>query len=219
MPGYLDRHPRHTRSLAIAIAVHAGLLAAILTVRTVVTSRPPDEPTVFAPIADPPAPPPPVAHPQSDPKQPRQPDRQPRTADLKPDSSTATVGSGDAAGPIPPWTPPPLPPGPPVAVDPVPEPVPVLTAPAIDPRFARDLQPPYPSAMERIEQEGSVTVRVQIGADGRVIDVELVRTDADEFFTATKAWALRKWRFRPATRDGEAVVSWLTKTVQFRIVR
>ncbi|MFZ4745466.1 MAG: energy transducer TonB, partial [Sphingomonas sp.] len=98
-------------------------------------------------------------------------------------------------------------------------PPPVLTSASNDPRFARDLQPPYPPGLERLEIEGSVTVGVQIGSDERVTAVARVKADDPGFFAATRGWALKRWRFKPATRDGEAVVSWLTRTVQFRIVR
>ena len=95
----------------------------------------------------------------------------------------------------------------------------MLTSASNDPRFARDLHPPYPPGLERLEIERSVTVGVQIGIDERVTAVARVKADDPGFFAATRGWALKRWRFKPATRDGEAVVSWLTRTVQFRIVR
>ncbi|MEP6785685.1 MAG: TonB family protein [Sphingomonadales bacterium] len=103
-------------------------------------------------------------------------------------------------------------------VKPQPEPV-VETSAGVDPRFARDLQPPYPPALERMDIEGKVTVRVQIGTDGRVAAVELVRADDPAFFTTTRDQALRRWRFRPAMRDGQPITSWVTKTVVFTIHR
>lgn len=219
--GYLDRNPRHARSLAIAIAAHAGVLALILTFKPTVLQHPFDPPIVIETI-----PLPPIAHPKPDPKP------QPRPSDQRPDphpqpppvpvDTSPPISDPNAVDSFPPPQPtqPPADPGVGTAEPPAQPPVqPVLVGPAIDARYARDLQPPYPPAMERMEQEGSVTVRIQIGRDGRVLDVLLVRTDADDFFTATKAWALRKWRFRPATSDGEPVVGWLTKTVVFKIAR
>ncbi|WOK35365.1 TonB family protein [Sphingomonas sp. C3-2] len=100
------------------------------------------------------------------------------------------------------------------AVDP---PKPVLVDATADPRHAAALQPPYPPSMQRIGMEGSVTVRVLIGADGRVKAVEQVSASDAAFFRATESQALRKWRFRPATRDGVAVESWKVMTVRFRI--
>jgi periplasmic protein TonB len=95
--------------------------------------------------------------------------------------------------------------------------VPVLTGSAIDARFANALQPTYPPGLQRAEIEGRVTVRVLIGTDGRVKAVEAVRADRDEFLAATRAQAMRKWRFKPATEDGAPIESWREMTVTFRI--
>ncbi len=96
---------------------------------------------------------------------------------------------------------------------------PVITDARNDPRFARDLQPPYPPALQREDVEGTVTVRVRIGTDGRVLAVEPVRADHDGFLSVTRDWAIRKWRFVPATRDGAPIESWRTMTVRFNIER
>lgn len=98
-----------------------------------------------------------------------------------------------------------------------PPPIPVFNAASRDPRFARAFQPDYPVAKLRLEIEGSVTVRVLIGTDGRVRQVQVIRaTDAD-FAKATEKQALRAWRFKPATRDGIPVEDWQTLTVRFDI--
>ena len=60
-------------------------------------------------------------------------------------------------------------------------------------------------------------VRVLIGSDGKVKQVELVSTDSPGFFDATKRRALANWRFKPATRGGVAEESWKEMTVRFEI--
>jgi periplasmic protein TonB len=111
---------------------------------------------------------------------------------------------------------PPLPKVEPVApIKPVP--LPVLKAAKPDPRYAAKLQPEYPPSRARDGMEGSVTVKVRIGTDGRVTAVEIVRSDHEDFSRVTEDAALRKWRFIPATRDGEAVESWKEMTVRFQI--
>ena len=212
--GYLDKQNRHPGFLATAIILHIGIVGAILAYNPEIIGVTPD-PIDFITIV------PPLAPPKPNPEQPKQRakaapdtqiDRQPVIIPLKP--------TGEA------W--PLLPPEPPLGtgqgdgvIEKVEPPVapPVLTGAGVDPRFARDLQPPYPPPLERMEIEGAVTVRVQVGIDGRVTAVELVRADDPAFFVSTRDWALKRWRFRPATRDGAPVATWLTKTVQFRIVR
>ncbi len=95
--------------------------------------------------------------------------------------------------------------------------IPVFKAALRDPRFARDFQPDYPVGKLRLEIEGSVTVRVLVGTDGRVRQVEILKASDADFAKATEKQALRAWRFKPATRDGLPVEDWQTLTVRFDI--
>jgi periplasmic protein TonB len=149
-------------------------------------------------VADRPSPVPPVAPPNG-------------SKALVPDAGGEIVtgtGSGEIFRPAP-FVPP--------YVPPVAEPV--LVNASYDMRFAASQQPPYPAAQQREEIEGSVTVRVRIGTDGRVLAVEPVRASNEAFFTSTRDWALRKWRFKPATKDGVPVESWRTMSIRFTIDR
>ncbi len=94
-----------------------------------------------------------------------------------------------------------------------------LTAPVIvGPQFTgRNPQPPYPPAMQRMNIEGAVTVRVLVGVDGRPLRIEAVKVDQDAFFAATRDWAMKKWVFAPATKDGVPFQEWRTMTVRFEI--
>jgi len=212
--GYLDKKSSHPGLLGAAVVLHMGLLGAILSYHPEILIDPekPIELKQFPPIQQPPLP-----------KADKKPTKQPTKAEPRPqaDQRQAIVPTERATET---WPEPPKPPpaelendGGRDIIDPVP--VPVWINASSDPRFDRDRQPPYPPALERMEVEGSVTVRVQIGTDGRVTAVELVTADDPGFFTATRDWALKRWRFKPATRDGMAVVTWLTRTVHFRIVR
>ncbi|SFP55852.1 energy transducer TonB [Sphingomonas rubra] len=98
-----------------------------------------------------------------------------------------------------------------------PAPAPVIVGPSVDPRYAGDLQPSYPPSEQRLGRDGRVTVRVLVGSDGRVRQVERVSATSDAFFAVTQAQALRRWRFRPGTRDGVAQEAWRTITVTFTL--
>lgn len=100
---------------------------------------------------------------------------------------------------------------------PPPLPDPVITEAGIDPRALTAFQPDYPGAMIRQGLEGKVTVRVSIGADGRVTDIERLSATDEAFWLATQRHAMRKWRFRPATRDGVPIASIKTLTVHFQL--
>ncbi len=103
--------------------------------------------------------------------------------------------------------------------EPAPQPVPVPEPVRKEAQMlaSSELQPPYPAAEQRAENEGSVTIRVLIGTDGRVKAVEKIRAASDAFFRATEQQALRHWRFKPATVDGKPVEARKVMTVHFRL--
>lgn len=90
---------------------------------------------------------------------------------------------------------------------------PVIVAPGINPRF--NYQPDYPANERRLGREGRVVVRVLVGTDGRVKEVEKISAASDSFFEATRRRALEKWRLTPGTRDGVPVEAWRTMSVSF----
>lgn len=98
-----------------------------------------------------------------------------------------------------------------------PDPPAIFKAPSRDPRFARDFQPDYPPNLLQREIEGSATVRVLIGTDGRVREAQVVRATHPDFGKATVKQALKAWRFTPATRGDVAVEDWQTLSVRFTI--
>ena len=79
-------------------------------------------------------------------------------------------------------------------------------------------QPPYPAAEQRAGAEGMVSVRILIGADGRVKSVQRVKAASEAFYRATERQALRHWRFKPAMVDGKPVESSQTVTVHFQMM-
>jgi protein TonB len=95
--------------------------------------------------------------------------------------------------------------------------IPTLTGATRDSRYANAFQPTYPAAERRAGNEGRVVVRVLIGTDGRVKQVEKVSAASDAFFEVTERQALNKWRFKPATRDGVPQESWQILSVSFRL--
>ena len=94
---------------------------------------------------------------------------------------------------------------------------PVLIDATIDQRYAREFQPVYPAGEQRLGNEGKVMIRVLVGTDGRVKQVERVSAPSEAFWQTTERQALSRWRLRPATRDGVPVEAWRTMTVRFEI--
>lgn len=217
---YADRHARSSgidpRSLGIAVLLNGGAVALLLLVQPVMKIVRPDPPLHIIKVAVEPLPEPPPK------PQERQQVHQPISAthplvelpvpptpvvtgEVRP-IPAATDDAGSGVGPI-------------VLPTATPTPVLVTVGPEIDPAHRGDLQPSYPAAELRAEREGVVTVRVLIGADGRVHQVEQVSATSDAFFRATEGQALRRWRFRPATRGSVPVEAWRTMTIRFVIPR
>lgn len=141
-------------------------------------------------------------------------DRKTTTPDVTagPTTGTGLITDGSGSGDIA------LPPVDPMT-DTAPITPPVIIGAQVDPRFAAALQPDYPPSMIQAEMEGSVTIRVRIGTDGRVKEAIIVSASSDDFAEATKRQALRKWRFRASTRDGVGQESWRTMNVRFELPR
>jgi protein TonB len=198
--------------IALVALLHGAAITALLMVKMEMPIRHKYPPIIVQQIPDKPPPP---QHPVKQP--PKERSRETVTTTLPPFPIKNTP---------PTFFPPPPPPGPPSSIGtgtigpvapppPLPKVEPVRTGPSIDPRSL--LQPPYPPALEREGVEGEVTVRVLIGADGRVRSVEKMSATRDDFFLATERHALRNWRFRPATIDGRPVESSKVMLLRFQL--
>lgn len=182
-------------------------------------------PTVTAPfegtMIDLPPPPPSESKIDPEPAKPQAAITAPTPAIQLPNPNLPIAKVGEPSDPIP-FTPTAgseivLPVDPPVVPLPKPLPDPVLTKAARDPRYASAFQPLYPPAMQRMEKEGRVSVKVLVGSDGRVKDVQILSASDPAFAEATRRQALKSWRFKPATRDGVPQEEWFTTSVVFRL--
>ncbi|QCB41210.1 TonB family protein [Sphingomonas sp. PAMC26645] len=216
---YADRLNRtggfNPGSLGVALAINCAVIGALFFAAPNVLPFVPDKPLVTYVPYTPPPPPEPV--PPADPLVRQQPRPAPRPdAPITVVQIPQTGGFTVAPDPLP-YT---LPIGVEgtgtgtVAVDP-PKLPPLFVQPGIDPRYAAEFQPSYPSEERRAEREGRVVVRVLVGIDGRVKQVERVSATTDAFYRATLDRALAKWRFKPATRDGVPVEAWRSMALTF----
>lgn len=218
--GFLEAKPRSPTGLAIVIVAHVAALSALALAKM----EPPGEiklgpltiRNIPLPKDPPPVPPPPQRKSEEVPQH--------RSVITRPDPIVETktepvftmpkeepvvlswvntkVGPIDIRPADPPKPPPPLP-------------DPVKIEARLDPRS--ELLPPYPPEEERAEREGSVTIRVFIGPDGKVKRAEKVAAASEAFWRETQRHAIRSWRFKPATIDGKPVESSKVMTVKFEL--
>ena len=205
--GFFEQKRGSPTGLALVVAMHAGVLGALVLMKGPQFFRPQDPPLVITPIRIPPEPPP--VRPAVD--EPRHVSQvttaRPEIVVERPDL-THYVRSDPR---------------------PFPDPGPVgerrveLARVEIPPvrrsaeLIGSDLQPPYPASEERAQRGGTVQIRVTIGANGRVTGVQRLSATSDAFWRATERQALSRWRFRPATVDGRPVEATRVMTVTFRI--
>ena len=90
----------------------------------------------------------------------------------------------------------------------------------IGPRLATPpsaLRPPYPASKLDSAEEASLRLRLSIDERGRVVAVDPIgRADA-AFLNAARKHLIARWRYQPATVDGQAIVSSTVITLRFEL--
>lgn len=154
----------------------------------------------------PPAPPPPEPKPQVRP----QPKPQPQPVARKPEPTPLPVAEVDPTpmnnAPVVPVAPaepaPPVPPAPPAP------PAPVVEMPSSSAGYLRNPAPVYPSLSRRLGEQGRVTLRVLVQADGTPGDIQVATSSGFERLDKAAVDAVRRWRFVPGKRAGAPEAMW-----------
>jgi protein TonB len=220
--GFLERKRVRPGAAATVILMHGAAIAALLLAKNPDFVRKTFRPTEVVNVNLPPPPPPPPPRPQPEPQREQitrwdvpvvdrpipSPNQVPQE-DVPPIPDRGSLAGGEDVRGVPD-----LPQPRPQAVPDPPRPAPVRIAAQM---ISGDLQPPYPASEQRLEREGRVVIRVTIGADGRVKSVQKVSATSDAFYQATERHARARWRFRPASVDGQPTESSKTLTVVFRL--
>lgn len=90
----------------------------------------------------------------------------------------------------------------------------VLRADTEPPVPVRTVAPKFPDEMRRQGNSGVVTVSCLIDEKGNVTEPKVVKASNDAF-AEPAIEALKKWKFKPAKKDGEAVAIRVNIPVQF----
>ena len=203
------------RTLLLVAAGHVALIALVLTARGEMPGVPKFNPTdvYFIDPLKPPPPPPPEPAPPRSPTQSML-DR-PVTIVATPRPLPTPLDDG----------PPALQPTPFVgsSVDPVPLPLPDPPRPILVRKAARfitpagDVRPPYPAAKQRMEQEASLRLALQIDSRGRVTSVDPVGAADPIFLDSARRHILKRWRYAPAMEGDHAIASRILITLRFEL--
>lgn len=75
--------------------------------------------------------------------------------------------------------------------------------------------PRYPQEALRMGAGGTVRIRVTVAADGSVDRLEMTDGSGNRYLDRAALDAVRRWRFQPATRNGQPVVAEVTVPIVF----
>ena len=78
-------------------------------------------------------------------------------------------------------------------------------------------KPQYPMASRRMEEEGTVTLRFLVQADGQVSQSEVLNSSGFKRLDEAARAALSRCRFSPALTQGQATASWATIRYTWRL--
>lgn len=210
MTSYVDRRleEKHREVLGVAVALHVALALFLLTVKVVdVAVGGSDNPSIQL-----------TSFSNADPK--------------RPDRTGEGGGGVEAILPIPSAAAEPS-----GSIDlPLPAPVRMPTLPSeasattidIGSSLTRDAElmfpdlislPPYPAELERAGIETTLTLRLDIDADGQVTGATPIGSHHRGFVQSTVDHVKERWRFRPRMVDGRAVPTRRNFVFQFRVER
>jgi protein TonB len=80
-----------------------------------------------------------------------------------------------------------------------------------------NLPPVYPRPARQRGWEGSVMLRVQVSAGGRVDDIWVERSSGYQILDQAALVAVKKWRFRPAQSGGRSVAGLVRVPISFEL--
>lgn len=91
----------------------------------------------------------------------------------------------------------------------------VAVVPAHDAAYLNNPRPAYPSMSRRLAEEGRVMLEVHVLPDGTPSKVALARSSGFSRLDEAALEAVKRWKFVPAKRGGEAVAAVVTIPMPF----
>jgi protein TonB len=73
-------------------------------------------------------------------------------------------------------------------------------------RMISAVPPRYPTESRRQREQGTVVLELTLDADGRVAHIAVARSSGFSRLDEAALRAVRKWRWAPTMRDGQAVM-------------
>lgn len=96
-------------------------------------------------------------------------------------------------------------------------PVPVATQPRFDADYLNNPAPAYPALSRRLGEQGRVTLRVLVDAQGLPERVELRNSSGFDRLDKTALDTVRRWKFVPAKRGNDTFSEWVLVPISFSL--
>ncbi|TCT19760.1 energy transducer TonB [Thiobaca trueperi] len=77
--------------------------------------------------------------------------------------------------------------------------------------------PDYPGTARRLRQEGTVHLRVLVGAGGQPGEVRLDGSSGVTSLDQAAIRGVKRWRFKPAHRNGQPLAAWVRIPIHFKL--
>ena len=87
--------------------------------------------------------------------------------------------------------------------------------PSSDANYLQNPRPPYPPISRRLNEQGSTTVRVLIGADGQPQRAEIAKSSGFSRLDDAAAATVMRWRYVPGKRGGVAEAMWFNVPINW----
>ncbi|WP_411727846.1 TonB family protein [Methyloglobulus sp.] len=87
--------------------------------------------------------------------------------------------------------------------------------PNFNPAYLHNPAPHYPSVSKRLGEQGRVLLRVQVSADGTAGSIALQASSGSARLDQVALESVKKWRFVPAKRGGQAISASVVVPVRF----
>jgi TonB family protein len=74
----------------------------------------------------------------------------------------------------------------------------------------------YPAWAERKGIFGEITVKLFIGAEGKIHNIKVMKQTVGKKLSAYVIARMRNWKFNPPLKDGKPTTAWVVQTVNFK---
>ena len=179
----------------------------------------PPLPVVQAPRPVAKTPPPPVAKPVP-PRAEATPEKPPQ-APARPQAAPQPQAVAEPAPPSPAPNAPtalPTPPQPtPVAAAPAAPAQPAIQLPSSDADYLQNPEPKYPENSQRLNEQGTSTIRVLIGADGMPQRAEIGKSSGFDRLDRAALATVMRWRYVPGKRNGVPEAMWFSVPIVWKL--